>query len=260
MEEDIKNSFVFHADWIKPISCLPQDKILDLLTVMTEFASTGEEPEIEDPMVKILFTSFQSRMESDRKNYFESRKRRSTAMKKAWEKKNIESIESIETSSNYSNYKNLEESIETNSNYSNYKNVEESIESSNNCSVNNVIGSGIVTGIVTGNVNGSDIKKEKEKENKPKRFVPPLIEEIKTYCLERKNKVDPESFFDFYQSKGWKIGSNPMKDWKAAVRTWERRDSNNYGGASTPRRSAVSEFFADCDDTIIDIDIPFKGD
>lgn len=257
MEEDIKNSFVFHADWIKPISCLPQDKILDLLTVMTEFASTGEDPEIEDPMVKILFTSFQSRMESDRKNYFESRKRRSTAMKKAWEKKNIESIESIESIETSSNYKNLEESIETNSNY---KNVEESIESSNNCSVNNVIGSGIVTGIVTGNVNGSDIKKEKEKENKSKRFVPPSFEEVKAYCLERQNNIDPQKFIDHYESVGWKKSSGTkVVDWKACVRTWEGRD-NNYGGASTPRRSAVSEFFADCDDTIIDIDIPFKGD
>ena len=59
-----------------------------------------------------------------------------------------------------------------------------------------------------------------------RRFTPPTLQEVREYCLERKNKVDPEQFIDFYSSKGWKVGSQPMKDWKAAVRTWEKRDSN----------------------------------
>jgi len=58
-------------------------------------------------------------------------------------------------------------------------------------------------------------------------FTPPLLEEIKDYCLERKNEVNPEQFVDFYSSKGWMIGKNKMKDWRAAVRTWEKR-SNNF--------------------------------
>lgn len=53
---------------------------------------------------------------------------------------------------------------------------------------------------------------------------PPTIEQIRVYCLERKNQVDPEAFFNFYESKGWMIGNNKMKDWRAAVRTWERRN------------------------------------
>lgn len=59
---------------------------------------------------------------------------------------------------------------------------------------------------------------------KSRNFVPPSLEEVKTYCLERKNGIDPEHFITFYQSKGWMIGKNKMKDWKAAVRTWEQRD------------------------------------
>jgi uncharacterized protein YdaU (DUF1376 family) len=50
----------------------------------------------------------------------------------------------------------------------------------------------------------------------------PTIEEVKAYCLERGNAVDPEKWFDFYSSKGWMIGKNEMRDWKAAVRTWEK--------------------------------------
>lgn len=53
-------------------------------------------------------------------------------------------------------------------------------------------------------------------------FHPPTVEEVKAYCLERKNSVDAQRFVDFYASKGWKVGNQPMKDWRAAVRTWER--------------------------------------
>ena len=60
-----------------------------------------------------------------------------------------------------------------------------------------------------------------DKDNKG-RFTPPTLEEVEEYCLERCNNVDPQSFIDFYSSKGWMIGKNKMKDWKAAVRTWER--------------------------------------
>lgn len=70
-------------------------------------------------------------------------------------------------------------------------------------------------------------KKEKSKKKSATRFTPPTAEEVRAYCQERGNNVDPERFVDFYAAKGWKIGSSPMKDWKAAVRTWEKRDSDN---------------------------------
>lgn len=68
---------------------------------------------------------------------------------------------------------------------------------------------------------------EKEKEtpkgvSKKKNFVPPTVEEVRAYCESRHNNVDPETFVDFYTSKGWMVGKNKMKDWKSAVRTWER--------------------------------------
>ena len=56
-------------------------------------------------------------------------------------------------------------------------------------------------------------------------FRPPTVDEVEAYCQKRQNGVDASRFVDFYASKGWKIGSSPMKDWRAAVRTWERRES-----------------------------------
>lgn len=54
-------------------------------------------------------------------------------------------------------------------------------------------------------------------------FVKPTLDEVKQYCKERGNGIEAENFIDFYESKGWKIGNSPMKDWKAAIRTWESR-------------------------------------
>ena len=62
-----------------------------------------------------------------------------------------------------------------------------------------------------------------EKKESTKRFSKPSLEEINTYCHERNNGIIAEEFFDFYESKGWKVGSSPMKDWRAAVRTWEKK-------------------------------------
>lgn len=82
------------------------------------------------------------------------------------------------------------------------------------------------------NTNDNDNDKENDiKENplkgvkeKRERFSPPSVEYVTAYCRERKNGVDPQKFVDFYTAKGWKVGQNPMKDWKACVRTWEQRD------------------------------------
>ena len=70
------------------------------------------------------------------------------------------------------------------------------------------------------------INKNKEIKINNKFFKKPTVEEVHQYCNERKNKVCADAFIDFYESKGWMVGSNKMKDWKACVRTWEMRDKN----------------------------------
>ena len=72
---------------------------------------------------------------------------------------------------------------------------------------------------------------ESEGADKPptrSRFVPPTVEEVRAYCLERGSKVDPEVFVSFYASKGWMIGKNKMRDWQAAVVTWEKKQKEEH--------------------------------
>ncbi len=69
---------------------------------------------------------------------------------------------------------------------------------------------------------------------KAKRFAKPNVEDIIDYCNERNNHVDAQKFYDYYSSNGWKVGKNPMKDWKAAVRTWEKN-------TEAPKKSKVEQ-------------------
>ena len=76
---------------------------------------------------------------------------------------------------------------------------------------------------------------------KPKRrFVRPTLEEVQAYCQQRGNNVDAERFCVFYEMKGWKVGREIMKDWKAAVRTWEKNDNDRRGSSGGSRGNSGS--------------------
>lgn len=93
-----------------------------------------------------------------------------------------------------------------------------------------------------------EIKIEKEIDSsastttKRKRFEKPTLSEIEQYCIERKNNVNAEQFFDYYESNGWKVGKNSMKDWKAAVRTWERSEYRKPNSKKNSKEDAINVF------------------
>ena len=72
-------------------------------------------------------------------------------------------------------------------------------------------------------------------------FQKPSLDEIRQYCISRSNKVDPEQFFNFYESKGWMVGRSHMKDWRASVRTWEKREKEIPQRKRESRKESVLE-------------------
>lgn len=74
------------------------------------------------------------------------------------------------------------------------------------------------------------------------RFKPPSIEEVKAYCDERHNNIDANRFIDFYSSKGWMVGSNKMKDWRAAIRGWERQEGNYSNNKTSSNNNKFHNF------------------
>ena len=91
-----------------------------------------------------------------------------------------------------------------------------------------------------------EIKIEKEIDSsastttKRKRFEKPTLSEIKAYCIERGNKVDAQHFFDYYESNGWKVGKNSMKNWQATIRTWERSEYRKSNYKKNSKEDAIN--------------------
>jgi predicted phage replisome organizer len=85
----------------------------------------------------------------------------------------------------------------------------------------------------------------KTKSKRSNVFVKPEIDEVKEYCQERKNRIDAERFIDYYESIGWMVGKKKMKDWRAAVRTWEKNDKErkpDIGTYTRPKCKCGGEF------------------
>lgn len=79
-----------------------------------------------------------------------------------------------------------------------------------------------------------NIESMADKSHTRQRFSPPSVEDVREYCKEKGYNVDPDRFVDYYTSNGWKVGRNQMKDWKAAVRSWERKENPNGHSESKP--------------------------
>lgn len=82
-----------------------------------------------------------------------------------------------------------------------------------------------------------------ESKAKSTRFVPPTLEQVQDYCRERGNDVDAQRFIDFYESKGWMVGKNKMKDWKACVRTWERGSKKSESPKNIDKLKALEDYY-----------------
>lgn len=123
-------------------------------------------------------------------------------------------------------------------NYSIYQDMQDTGEDTKRTQVGTQSGHEADTGMPQTN----NEKNEKNNKNNNRAFVKPTLEEVKAYCLERNNTVDPEAFISFYESKGWMIGKNRMKDWKAAVRTWERTRKETGQGKAAPKKNKFDNF------------------
>lgn len=145
----------------------------------------------------------------------------------------IETIDSVITIPNWGKHQSLDQLEERKQYMRDYMQKRRAKQKEIACKDNSKV-NGKVNSKVNVNTLEEEIEEEieEEKEKKSKRFTPPTVEEVKNYCLERQNNVDAEQFVDFYSSKGWKVGSNSMKDWKACVRTWERRNKTEKVGAN----------------------------
>jgi hypothetical protein len=194
-----KNSFLFYRDWYDVIKGLPVDEQLDVFNAIMAYAFDGETP--SDKYIHAITALMRSTIDRDNNKYADVCQKRKDAIEKRWAKyKSIQNIQKYTNDTNHTNYTNYTDNDNDNDN--------DNVNDNDNDN---------------GSTNVDNNKKEKEIQKK-KKFIKPTIAEVEAYCKERQNYVNAEAFVDFYESKGWKVGNSPMKDWKAAVRTWEKKD------------------------------------
>lgn len=211
----MRDSITFFSSYIKAARKLPPEDFKAFVCMICDYAFDDIEPETDDVAIEAMFELVRPNIDNSKS----ISAARSEAGRSGGKAKQTQANESKrkQTETNESKAKQTQ---------ANASEIEEEIE---------------------GEVE-KELEEEREGEKgvqreKQKRFSPPSLEEVTEYCSERQNSVDPNRFIDFYSAKGWKVGNQPMKDWKAAVRTWENRD-NGYSKSDRPPNKKTGGIYA----------------
>lgn len=214
--------FILVKDWAPLVFRMSEEEKAAILTGLFKEA-TGDPDYHIPPTVRGVFDFFLAQIEKNDEKWAESRQRRREAGKKGGEAKasNTKQPEAKPSNAKQSqamlgNAKhNVNVNVNVNENVSSYEDIKE-----------------------------RDAKASQKKaptKSTPVRFVPPSVEDVRAYCLERNNGIDAEQFIDYYTAQGWRVGKNPMKDWKACVRTWEKRRTETTA-LTVPEKKKTDDF------------------
>lgn len=213
-----KESYMLYRGWNPLFENLPKEQLGELFYAICCYQS-GKEYTIENPLIKGVFEMVLMQFKKDEEKYISNCEAKAKNGKKGAESRWQD--DNNNTSENGKNSKCYSEDGKNGKCY--FSHNEEKTEMAKMAIEEEVEDKEEVEEVPT-------VPKKREAR---KRFSPPSAAEVREYCRERENAVDAESFVDFYAAKGWKVGNAPMKDWKAAVRTWEKRESR-----AAPRRGA----------------------
>ena len=190
----MKKSFILHADLLNKVSVLNDEQMGKLFRAILIYSNTGEVIEM-DQVVEMAFMFVKGSLDHNSEMY----ERRCKSIAEARERRKQKSQ------------------------------IDINMESDRNHTDINMKSSRYQTDINSDTDTVTDTDKDKrikrESKKRESRFQRPTLPEIQDYVFEKALNVDPERFFDYYESNGWRVGRNPMKDWKAALRNWSSKDS-----------------------------------
>ena len=218
----MRESMVFYGSFASAIKRLPESEQLKALWAIIDYGLYDEEPS-GDGLFLIPFDVARPVMDANRQ-------RREGARKggRPQSKSGASDAETI--------------GFETESQNENHRFPETETIGFETESQNETYGSQNEKPNINVNVNINENKKENTlKGVKEKRFAPPTREEVAAYCAEKGYKVDADRFVDFYESKGWYVGKNKMKNWQAAVRNWARGDKQDMAADPSQRQDMAAK-------------------
>lgn len=234
----IRDSFVIFKNWAEAINALPEENQLETYKALAEYGLKGEMPQDISPVSKAMLISFSVSMESNIAKYNASVENGKLGGRPPKDKNQNKPNENLE---------------EPNQTQENLKEPTRNL----NVNVNDNVNVNVNDNIYNNTNNKLSITKKTELDKKgvcnnararvrtTPTFIKPTIEEVQKYCDERKNNVNAEKFWNFYESKGWFVGKSKMKNWKAAVITWEQEDKRTSPGDFKERMTKISEILED---------------
>ena len=227
-----RETFVFYKDWLNVIRDLPSEVQLEVYQAIAEYAIYGNLIELK-PLAKVAFGFVKQTIDRDTQKYISISEKRSEAGKKGGRRLKDSELEE-------SNEKQKKQLLSEKSKKSNCP-----LNDNDNVNDNDIsfLKKETKSDVAVSDLENENLESLLETLQTPKeqsgggrkRFTIPTPEEVQAYCDERKNGILGQQFCDFYSSKGWKIGKEPMKDWKAAVRTWEMRRKDQSPSITQPQ-------------------------
>lgn len=219
----MKNTIVIHKDWLIPTDKMSDAEYREYMDAIFAYAFEGRRP--EDRSLRMLLRLVFQHIDNYEAKYDKSVQQRKEAAQKRWER--YRKGHGLDATGNATAY----DTIRDNANNTVTDTVTDTV-------------TGVPVELGTDKEKTPNGAKKKvaaataapvalKEESKAKRFTRPSVEEVRAYCSERGNSVNAEAFVDFYESKGWKVGNSPMKDWRASVRTWEKRDGRGARKTTT---------------------------
>lgn len=221
----MKDTLIVYRDWWEAIKSLPQEQQLATFHAICAYAFEGTAP--DDPMVAAVTMLMRSAIDRNELKWNEIRKKRREAGRRGAQVTNHQRNEACETSkaANADTCRQLAANADIR---------RQDPASAANSAVNvNVNVNDNVN--VNGNVNVNNNKSIRGQAA----FAPPTVDDVRQYSESKGYKIDAEAFIAFYESNGWKVGRNPMKNWRSAVITWSRREQLVKRPA--PPRKAIPE-------------------
>lgn len=217
----MRDSFVLYTQHFTQVKLLTMEQRGILLTAVMAYASGEEPPELDD-ITRMCFSFIQQQLDRDFQKYDETLERRRKAGSLGGQAK---------TSNAKQSQAMLSDAKQSQANQADNVNV----------NVNDNV-----------NVNGSDNGSENENENviqkreskeRKARFSPPTLTEVQEYVEEMGYQMDADRFMSYYESNGWMVGRNKMKDWRAAVRNWAKNDYSKQQTQDRSRSAVVEEWY-----------------
>lgn len=202
-----KETVIFYRDWYDSMEGLSDEERLAIYDAVMRYAFTGEQP--TDRLIKYATALMCKTIDRDNGKFEERCERNRRNAMNRWRKR-IEEADAVAA--------NESERMRPHT-----------VDAENDINENENGNDNEPTNVGESKEKPSNEGKKKVAPTKVMRFVKPTVEEVEAYCRERGNYVNASHFCDYYESKGWKVGSAPMKDWKAAVRTWEQKDGRKPG-------------------------------